>query len=252
MLQADFHDDGSGWMAIGTLNHTSKTLQTQANPLPLDISPSFRFFELGYRECAASKDCPMVSAGWILGMGSSIVRDITYDSSLKLLLSNPVSELALLRGSILANITNAVLPATDPYSVVRSGAASVDIALDIHVPVEAANLTIGLLGSDAQTAPVQIAFTVPQLVEGENRMVEMQSGTVKYRFPLLAGESLSLRLVVDKTIVEAFVQGGRAVASILNRKGASQAGAEVFVTPGLTDSVSILRGQVSDMGCGWQ
>ena len=84
MLQSDFpgQADGTAYYALGRYNPSNGTFDhTAAEPRALDFSNTYVYNELGYRS-----DGTMVNAGWIRGLGTSVVREVTYDEELQTLL----------------------------------------------------------------------------------------------------------------------------------------------------------------------
>ena len=153
-------------------------------------------------------------SGWVIGMGTSITREIRWDPELESLLSLPVPEVAALRGKVLgAIVTPTPLAPGELMTLVSSGATVADIEIVLGVPTSATNVTIDVCGA------VTLTLTVGDALGPSGRRTVTLGGRVPTmigapKLELKTGETtIDARLLVDGNVVEIFVGGGRAVVT---------------------------------------
>jgi len=213
MLQTDYPGgpgDGTALFAIGQYDAFKGSFnQTIPGPMALDFSGGMRFFELGY-----VFDGRMLQCGWATAAGpvSSIVREVSWDDELGILLANPVRELASHRGEQLLQNDVKVIEKNPTILLTGTVSTTLDLELVVTIPDDGSpwGMNMGALG----TPPGLIALSG----DGKSRAVTVQMGggksAAKHSFQLKPGEkSFNLRLLVDKVIVEVFVADGRAVGT---------------------------------------
>ena len=69
-------------------------------------------------------------------------------------------------------------------------------------------------------------------------------------FPILPGEDVSVRLLVDRSVAEAFVQGGRA-GFIVNDNRYTDANSTVTIFNTGAAAITVVNASAFGMGCGW-
>jgi sucrose-6-phosphate hydrolase SacC (GH32 family) len=205
-----------------------------------------------------------ITIGWLSGLGGgnqsqlSCVRELTWSPDDETLLSNPVGEYSLLRNSTLASVENLSLAGS--HSLVSSGAGSSDLEAEFTVPTKA--VEFGLHAFVDASGSGRAVVTVRITVEAEHatgRTAAFRAGWVNASvhggaawggpFRLPSGErQVRLRSLLDRTSVESFVGGGRAVVTAVSTKPSKlQAfGAGVFGTRGVQVTAKLFG-----MGCGW-
>lgn len=240
MLQSDFpgHADGTAFYALGSYDEAKGTFTGVSNePRALDFSENFVYNQLGTRA-----DGTMVNVGWIRNMGTSVVRDVSYDLALGgQLLAYPVPELTTLRTAVLGSTggKNVTLPRTTNTSIVASGATAADMDLVFGIAPQGLEVTVTALG-----------FAVDLTVQagGSNATLRVSSvaGSCLGSFPLPPGlEQIALRLLVDGVSIEAFAAEGRGVCSFADIVAPIQSA--VVVTAGSLP-VTLLNATVWKMG----
>jgi len=146
ILQSDFpgHADGTAFYALGTYDEDKGTFIASNEPRALDFSDNFVYNQLGSRA-----DGSMVNVGWIRNMGTSVVRDVSYDPSLGgQLLAYPVPELTALRTAVLGSTggKHVTLPSTKNTSIVSTGATAADMELVFDIAPQGLEVTVTALG----------------------------------------------------------------------------------------------------------
>ena len=222
-------------------------------------------------------DGPAGAAGDYSGL--TLPREVHYDPRTEALVSNPVPELAGLRNATLFNLTSPVqvsdgtprlLPGTE-----GGAAGSADIELRWRLP--APDQASAVFGARVLAAPapsgqggngndsgsgVEITVVVAAAGADGRRAADLTvasggggggGGVVRSTttpFTVLPGEaSVDIRIVVDRIIVEVFVQGGR-VAFTRSYYPATHmdTGVQLLVSNG---TAAATAATVWSMGCGW-
>jgi sucrose-6-phosphate hydrolase SacC (GH32 family) len=241
-----------------------------------------RLLNIGWATAMSFDPLHMRRAGDKSG-GLTVPREIRWEESTKQLVANPVEELIGLRNSTLANETLVELRDGALHALEGTGggaAASADVELSFVLPTAGASATFGVVLLSSRDAPshannrsgVTITASVgaaladgsrvgvlklfvcgmAACVHGSKFPCEQRCGyaIADEPFTVLKGESeVSMRVLVDRVIVEAFVQQGRAVVT------------KSFIPPDSANSVVHLlsingsttasKATVWSMGCGW-
>ena len=233
--------------------------------------------------------------GWNRGMGwgggLSLLREINFDPRLLGhstggLVANPISELARLRNGTLANDSSVSLRPGVPHvlgrTAVEDSAASADVVATFTLPDDAStNVSFGVcVLSDPSTANVGIGVVVnvsaadgstgqrtgsawigrcgPKIAWG-NGYGHRTTGS----FPIFKDErEVDFRVLCDRSIVEAFLMGGRAVFAAGTNgafPGSTNLTWDGDLHYGYPTAVQIFAGGVEtiasaavySMGCGW-
>eukprot|EP00035_Acanthoeca_spectabilis_P039215 m.60121 g.60121 ORF g.60121 m.60121 type:complete len:256 (+) comp9493_c0_seq4:1828-2595(+) len=147
----------------------------------------------------------------------SLLRQVTYDPRLGMLLFTPIDELALLRQGSLASVsTPMTLNASTHISIGDSNhtAGGVgnqsEIVVQFELPADNATFGVRMMqDSSGGGFDLTFSFTRPQNA-AQGWAIEMSMGTSTAWLPLLASDrSLNVTVFVDQTVVEAFAMGGR-------------------------------------------
>eukprot|EP01043_Picozoa_sp_COSAG02_P001911 COSAG02_NODE_42_length_46522_cov_109.704478_24_plen_547_part_00 len=244
-----------------TPNNVTYTAEYGANP---KHSAAATWFATG-----PSSNNRTITIGWLSGLGGgnqsqlSCVRELTWNPDEEALLSNPVEEYALLRNSTLASVENLSLAGS--HSLVRSGAGSSDLEAEFTVPSTLA-VEFGVhafVDEGSGRAVVTVNVTLEAETDNGragwvNASIQSNLTTLKDSnrgnvwggpFHLPKGErQVQLRSLLDRTSVESFVGGGRAVVTAVSREpmALKAFGVGLFGTPGV-QVTAMLHG----MGCGW-
>jgi hypothetical protein len=221
ILQADFHSDGTEFMAPGKYDEAAETFTgVPATPLALDYSGNFRFVELGYRDDGTT----MLNSGWITGCCTSITRQVGWDPELETLLSTPVPEVAALRGKVLGTVaTPEPLVPGAAKVLARSNATVADIELFVSVPADPITITVSICSAGGGVSDsVVVVLTVGEPGPSGRRVVTLGGSVPSIvsrlqppQFELKRGETgFDFRALVDTELVELFVAGGRLMTSV--------------------------------------
>ena len=215
-----------------------------------------------------AQDCHWQPGGRLCLM--TLVRELGYNAVAGALVSNPVPELAKLRNGTLLSTTLRI-PAGKTYKLpLPTGAgAEMDLELSITLPrLAPLAFTIDVLASPdasrgaARATRLAINISAP-LANDSRRDLNVSlsasrgyaAGVVVTGMPaaLTAAEAqrpLHVRVLVDRSIVEAFIGGGRVVATARDYPAAEEVAARVST---LAQSASLVVTQAAawSMGCGW-
>lgn len=203
----------------------------------------------------------------------SSLREVSYDPRIRTLVSNPVKELTKLRNGTLAHEAGIRVPPGAAHIVAGTGAphdaSTSDVVLTLSVPPSGrgavgvralANISTdgepfgGILAIVNFSAPDANGTMHAQAsIRTLNPCGSGSAGLRRASFPILRGEtSLELRLLIDRSVVEVFVMGGRVVFS------ATYAPRVLYVPDTVvalhawgTDAAVTASVDVYSMGCGW-
>ena len=167
------------------------------------------------------------------------LRHVTYDPKIATLVSNPVAELVQLRNGTLASEHALVLGQSSTHLVPGTGwphdASTSDVVITVSVPALTAGQksAIGVrvlanVSTDEEQAPfggilTVVNFTAPDTNGTRHAVASIRtldpcgvgsgsSGLSTATFPILRDElTLDIRLLIDRSTVEAFLMGGRVV-----------------------------------------
>ena len=205
------------------------------------------------------------------------VRTLRYDAARDALASQPVAEYARLRNGSLAALRDVELLAggTRTLPLPVGAGAAMDVELVLVLPSAAAGRASR---ADTPTSSPAVTFGLDVLASTTNRSAATQllvhigaprhDGTrvanislassrgvargalVRASWLLDASEtSLDVRVLVDRSIIEAFAAGGRAVVTARDYPAASETATRVWA--GKEAGLRIERLDAWSMGCGW-
>ena len=208
------------------------------------------------------------------------LRHVTYDPKIATLVSNPVAELVQLRNGTLASEHALVLGQSSTHLVPGTGwphdASTSDVVITVSVPALTAGQksAIGVrvlanVSTDEEQAPfggilTVVNFTAPDTNGTRHAVASIRtldpcgvgsgsSGLSTATFPILRDElTLDIRLLIDRSTVEAFLMGGRVVFSATYRPSVLYV-PDTHValhTWGAAGSYNATA-DVFSMGCGW-
>ena len=192
----------------------------------------------------------------------TIPRELTYDTALNSLRSNPVAELAKLRGAALGSLAAPVtLPGAGgpALAVFDAGKTSVtsDMELIVAVPTEGLSFGVAIMAADRDTA--EIILHVHAGPSGSDGLRPVNLSVTSAGKPYAAGsfvvpsdeKTMAVRVLADRMLAEIFVASGRAVVAVpvaAPGKAPKNAGAYVFADK---TSVTVKSADAWRMGCGW-
>ena len=202
------------------------------------------------------------------------LREVSYDPKLATLISNPVRELVQLRNGTLASEQNVRVAPGTPHVVPGTGApadaSTADVVLRIALPAAtstAAAVGVSVLANVSAGAPFGgiltiVSFSAPDANGTMTALASIRTlnpcgsgseGLVQASFPILNGEAaLDLRILVDRSVVEVFVQGGRAVFSKTFAPSVIYVSDIHVAVHAFGDAPLTLETiDVHSMGCGW-
>jgi sucrose-6-phosphate hydrolase SacC (GH32 family) len=208
----------------------------------------------------------------------SAVRVLSWSTAWQRLLSNPADEYASLRnGTLLASTTPTVVAHAMMLPIPAGSGAAMDLGFDVAIPTNASDVvalkvqvlapTLALVvakDADARqqnangsaafsahpppvAAPAQITVELSAAFPNGTRVGRV-GGKSATSFPILASEtSVMVRVLVDRSVAEFFVGGGRAVETL---RSYPKAGDDRVV---ITSSSGVVLKNIHayDMGCGW-
>jgi sucrose-6-phosphate hydrolase SacC (GH32 family) len=196
----------------------------------------------------------------------SLLRDVRYDSRLQQLTTLPIGEYSTLQTSqLVPTIIGRRLTTAQP-SVALGKGRQLDITVVFALPAKATAATqlgVAVLAAadlshrtDVYLSPAEgssWALTVNTSLSGDVPGHANDFPTATQRFSVLPHETtLSLRVVLDRSIVEAFAQQGRAVVTATPFAPANASAAMAWVRGGGTGGVVLERAESFGMGCAWQ
>jgi len=194
----------------------------------------------------------------------SLVRVLSYDRRVESLVSNPAREYIKLRTASLFSRNNLSLPAGTPYllPLPSKAGAAMDLEVAFALPIDAdLSVSIQVLASpessrgNATTLSLNVSGKVA--ADGsrqgvfELRTSREQPVRVQQNFPMAEGEDLlSLRVLVDRSIVEGFAAGGR--AALHGRDYPAEGDTAVRLLSVGSGPALVRRLGAWSMGCGWE
>ena len=157
------------------------------------------------------------------------LREVAYDPDLKTLVSNPVKELVQLRNGSLASEKAVTLSPGAPHLVAGTGApadaSTSDVVVNVTVPSSAGSVGVHVLANASGGSPFGGILTYVNFTKaGADGSMQASASILTLdpcggpstdhpttvSFPILKGETVvDIRLLVDRSVVEAFVMGGR-------------------------------------------
>ena len=185
-------------------------------------------------------------------------REITYDAALAQLLSNPIHELRTLRSAApLGTAGTKSLAAGQSMTIFeKAGATAFDLELNLTLTDAPLAVSVALLGAAAPgdagcgANPYCVALNVTRGPTAAPLVTVVGSGgKMRTSFALPHGAAtLELRALVDRSVLEVFVGGGR--AAITSGVGAPPETARgAYVTA--HSAASVAGAGAWAMGCGW-
>ena len=157
------------------------------------------------------------------------LREVAYDPDLKTLVSNPVKELVQLRNGSLASEKAVKLSPGTPHLVAGTGApadaSTSDVVVNVTVPSSAGSVGVHVLANASGGSPFGGILTYVNFTKaGADGSMQASASILTLdpcggpstdhpttvSFPILKGETVvDIRLLVDRSVVEVFVMGGR-------------------------------------------
>lgn len=196
--------------------------------------------------------CPAVGGISICGTQVvSTVRTLSWEPSTSTLLAYPISELMLLRNVSLYRNPAMALPVTGAELALPlptgSNAAASDVRVNFTLPrAVGCVLKIRVFGAAGPILPLNVSKPMPSGV----RTVWLFGGAIEV---LPTEHTLVVRVLVDRSVVEWFVQGGRAVKT---QRWYPPAGADGIAVAGQSTGTAgpaiVASVTVDEMGCGWE
>jgi len=211
---------------------------------------------------ADASGCPEVKGITVCGVEcESIVRVLTYEATTNALLAYPPAEIATLRNASLYAGKEIKLKASGVATALgplpRGTGSAIDVMLEVDmtsfttgtITVRVfANTTAGGLGTGGVAATLRVE---PLDAKTERRTVVV-NGNAANTFVLLKDEAtLSVRVLVDRSIAEFFFQSGRAAYTkrYYGAKGGVESG--VQIASDAVGGTTIVKVAIYEMGCGW-
>ena len=262
---------------LGTYDATREVMVVTSLPQRLDCATGDNF---NWVTTGPNGPDPAIDSGrllivaWVYGppapSSMSLIRDISYDAAARQLVSFPVPEYTLLRTHAVMQHQNlgVVGPGvlkTLPLPAGVGGSADILLSFELRDAVTAAD-GFGLAvraPSRAYAGAAAVTMTVNHVGASDadgNRNVSMSFVTPDPKADhdsnanatvlLLRGEALDVRVLIDKSVVEFFVMGGRA-AYVACDVFYSLANSSVHIFNAGTAPVTVSNVSAYQMGCGW-
>ena len=199
----------------------------------------------------------------------SLVRELSFDRASQSLVTNPIQEYAALRTGTLARGTDLQLLPGAPLhtpSLAPGAGAAIDILVALNLTAgEALAFELQLLadqqgGSMNATSGLEIGagslgvnVSATTTADGSRRGLLSYRGTTYHGtqpFTVLKGEAtVELRVLVDRVIVEAFAQHGR--AQLTAHEWGAEGNTAVHMRSAGTQPAVLSTYEIFGMGCGW-
>ena len=203
---------------------------------------------------------------WTAGFNvASLVRELHFDAASRQLVQRPAREYELLRNLTLTDAETMTLRAGDgprTLDVPPSKAASMDLTVSFHVSTHQG--AVGPFGV-AVRAPrpgsridalgrgsgmvLQFNVSAPERVTGARVVTSFGVKATLPTFKVLKGETLDVRVLLDRALAETFLQGGR-VAFVDASMRFSLDNSSVYL---FNHGAALVSANVSahQMACGW-
>lgn len=273
-------DGANAVFQYGTWNESSEELILDPGSYPLDHG-DFQWAAAG----RVQKDGRILAVAWvqpgkdstdarngcphIVGLSIcsiqviSATRQISYEKETKMLLANIATEYAALRNGTLLKRDLLPLAPNSPQmlALAADSGLAMDFVFSVDVPPPSSSggpgvsVTSSLMTTQSQKGVVfHLAIPAANSTE-HNRAVGSSSSGVRtgslngVNFPILAVEAkVEVRILVDRSIVEVFVQGGRVAQTVraYPKPGESQVWLEAGAGGATVSNVAAYS-----MGCGW-
>lgn len=197
---------------------------------------------------------------------TSLLRDVRYDARYQLLTAEPIDEYIHLRTATLASLGRTSLGPAAPALPLGKGGRQLDVEVEFERGDGSAHLGVTVLASPDGVNRTHIYVSRMRAASGG--AAELWSLTVNTsgstfvpgrtsRFPVASKtfplgkdeQTLRLRVLLDRSIVEAFAQGGRAVVTATVYAPAANFGAAVSAEGG---DATLLNASAWAMGCAWE
>jgi sucrose-6-phosphate hydrolase SacC (GH32 family) len=206
-------------------------------------------------------DGRLIHMGWAPAANClTLPREITFDSDLLQLLSNPLDELDALRGDVLGNSISEpqVLQKNDVLTLFSvPGAVPYDMKVTFGLMKEHLPFTAKIQFPTAFTSsPFLIITVAPPTTPRAARTVTLSGIAHLYQnttfaFPAFASE-LDVRILYDRTIMEVFVAGGRSVVTYGIPDAQVPVATNVSIAAAASTPVTLTSANAWEMGCGWE
>ncbi len=196
----------------------------------------------------------------------SCMREVSWDPVLHWLLANPTLELTRLRTRTLLETHNRTLlsPGNDLKLALpsRDDGATMDLSVVFELPADTKsdqmNIPVVQYGIRVlgRSGPL-LNITVKTAHDGVNRLcfVDGPSGNgpaAHAPFPLMAGEeTLQVRVLVDRSVAEFFVGGGRASRTMRHYPARGDYGTSLIGTTVRDHALAVRSIEAFELGCGW-
>ena len=194
----------------------------------------------------------------------SAPREVLYDAPTQSLRSLPINELKLLREASIGLALSKPLPVAAGASLALlasnvTGSTGFDLGVEIALnAADTAELSLLILAASADetngapAAQVTLTIAVGAVVGGlRAATLSASPGVSNASFAIPAAElTLSLRVLVDRNLVESFVGGGRAVVTSPVGKSGDMAAAKVFLVNKGSKALTVSSVQAFEMSCG--
>ena len=199
---------------------------------------------------------------------TSFVADVRDHDDVTGLVANPVPELVLLRSGVMASENITALPSDGaPHLIAKTGAgaaASADVVINFNISSlgasGATSATFGacVLSNGTPNSGIGIKVTVQVADAGTRWVAFAEAGACSTSgvaggtpIPLFDENTLTLRVLPDRSVADWFVQGGRWAATTGWQTTAPRAPADSNVmlwssTPGIGAAATVYG-----MSCGW-
>ena len=193
----------------------------------------------------------------------SAAREISYDDVNGRLVSNPIREYKALRNGTLVSKSNVVLQPGAPslqLKLPQGTGAEMDVEMEVALGKEAFIIGIEVLAgkTSARATTLTLNISSPLSTGGRIGNVTLNAPrmapAVTYTAPLVIRPdetSLHVRVLVDRSIVEAFVGDGRAVLTTRDYPtSVEDTGVRLWAARG-SGAATLSKLDAWSMGCGW-
>ena len=182
----------------------------------------------------------------------TVPRAVTFDAAMSQLLAVPVDELSALRQGVIGSRSGAALAAGQSLALLERSATAFDLELGLKlVPNTDLAVDIALLTSGPTAAPESggLILGINATSEDPRRVSLSVGGGVVFAFTLPPQQdTLDVRALADRNVVEVFVASGRGVyTGAVNISAVAAPGAFVLARRPAT----VVSAKAWEMGCGW-